>query len=64
MATPSPNFPLQHPALKRYYLLKEYGLTDGDLEKMQGKTLTYMTIIKKGIDARQQIEKKESEMKK
>ena len=64
MGTPSPNFPLNHPALKRYYLLTEYGLTDRDLEDMEGKSLTYMAVITKGLELRQKIEKKEVELEK
>jgi len=58
--------PLHHPALKKHWLLSEYGLTDADLEKLDAKTLSYELIINnaiiRGLKLRQKL--KEEEMKK
>jgi len=41
--------PLFHPALKRHWLLSEFGLTDADLEKMHAKTINYEVIINNAV---------------
>jgi len=42
-------FPLHHPALKKHWLLKEFGFTDKDLEELDAKTLSYELIINNAI---------------
>ena len=64
MATPSPKFPLTHPALKRYYWLTEHHITDKDWEDIEAKTLTYMAIINRGLSLREEVEKKEEGLEK
>ena len=58
--------PLHHPALKKHWLLSEYGLTDADLEKLDAKTLSYELIINnaiaRGLRLKQKL--KDEEMKK
>jgi len=60
------SLPLHHPALKKHWLLSEYGLTDADLEKLDAKTLSYELIINnaiiRGLRLRQKL--KEEEIKK
>jgi len=41
--------PLFHPALKRHWLLSEFGLTDADLEKIHAKTINYEVIINNAV---------------
>jgi len=58
--------PLFHPALKRHWLLSEFGLTDADLEKMHAKTINYEVIINNAVAKALKLKRKlkDEEMKK
>ena len=62
MNTKTPNFPLNHPALFKFYLLTEYHITEKMLEEMSAKSLKELLIILKGLNIRQKLEQKEAEM--